>query len=158
MLEKFKDHIGQSLPFLRGKRLLIANSAGLDSVVLTNLCTMAALNIALAHCNFNLRADESEGDEEFIMNLGEKLDLEVFVQHFDTKTYAQENKLSTQEAARNLRYQWFNDLAAALSFDFILTAHHLDDNLETFLINFSRGTGLDGLTGIPVINGNIIRP
>ncbi|SDB42733.1 tRNA(Ile)-lysidine synthase [Flavobacteriaceae bacterium MAR_2010_188] len=158
MLENFKSHIEQNLYFLSDKKLLIANSSGLDSIVLTNLCVNAGLTVSLAHCNFNLRGKESDGDEEFIMDLGEELDLEVFVQHFDTKAYAKENKLSTQEAARNLRYQWFADLAKALNFDFILTAHHLDDNLETFLINFSRGTGLDGLTGIPEINGNIVRP
>lgn len=114
--------------------------------------------MALAHCNFNLRGDESDADEDFVLRLAEDLELEVFIQNFDTEKYASENKRSLQMAARELRYNWFRELAEQLQYDYILTAHHADDNLETFLINFSRGTGLDGLTGIPVINEMFVRP
>lgn len=158
MLNNFQNHINQNLSFLNKSRLLIAISGGLDSVVLTHLCHQLKLNIALAHCNFNLRGNESDGDEEFVLQLAEDLDLEVFIESFETEDYAKTYKLSTQMAARELRYNWFEELAEQLNFDFILTAHHADDNLETFLINLSRGTGLDGLMGIPEVNNKIVRP
>jgi len=144
--------------FLEKSKLLIAISGGVDSVALAHLCYKLNLDFALAHCNFNLRRDESDADEQFVLQLANKLNKEVLIERFDTETYAKENKLSTQMAARDLRYQWFNELAVQLGFDYILTAHHADDNLETFLINLSRGTGLEGLTGIPEINENIVRP
>lgn len=158
MLERFKNHLDKKFPFLYESKLLLAVSGGLDSVALTYLCTQSQLDVALAHCNFNLRGAESDADEAFVIKLAETLNIEVFTQKFDTLNYAAKNKLSIQMAARELRYNWFQELAVALNFDFILTAHHADDQLETFLINFLRGTGLDGLTGIPEINDNIIRP
>ena len=158
MLKQFKKHIDNKLPFLKEGKLLIAISGGLDSVVLTHLCHELKLNVTLAHCNFNLRNDESNADEQFVVDVADKLALEVFVQNFDTEVYAKTYKLSIQMAARKLRYDWFNELAEQLQFDYILTAHHADDNLETFLINLSRGTGLDGLTGIPEQNDKILRP
>ena len=158
MIELFQNHMNTSLSFLKKGKLLVAISGGLDSVVLTHLCCKSGLNIALAHCNFNLRGDESDADEDFVLQLAENLDLEVFIESFDTMAYADEYKQSIQMAARELRYHWFQELSEQLNFDYILTAHHADDNLETFLINLSRGTGLDGLTGIPEINGNIVRP
>ncbi|MCX7549834.1 tRNA lysidine(34) synthetase TilS [Xanthomarina sp. F2636L] len=158
MLKTFKSHINNNLNFLKDSKLLIAISGGLDSVMLTHLSHQIGLKISLAHCNFNLRADESDADEDFVLQLAEDLELEVFIENFDTETFAKDHKLSTQMAARSLRYHWFAELAEQLHFDYILTAHHADDNLETFLINLSRGTGLDGLTGIPEINGKIIRP
>lgn len=158
MQNAFINHINNQLPFLKNGRLLIAISGGLDSVVLTHLCNKAGLNVALAHCNFNLRPGDCDEDEDFVVHLADTLDVEVFVQRFETNTYADEHKLSTQMAARELRYNWFNDLQTLLKFDYVLTAHHADDALETFLINLSRGTGLDGLTGIPEINNSIVRP
>ncbi|OYX28504.1 MAG: tRNA lysidine(34) synthetase TilS [Flavobacteriales bacterium 32-35-8] len=158
MLNKFQSHINTKFPFLKDKKLLIAISGGIDSVVLAYLCHELQLNITLAHCNFNLRGDESDGDEDFILQLAEDLELEVFVESFDTEQYAEDNKKSIQMAARELRYNWFEELAEQLGYDYILTAHHADDNLETFLINFTRGTGLEGLTGIPEINGKFVRP
>lgn len=158
MLTQLQDHINSKLPFLKNSKLLIAISGGIDSLVLTHLCHKLKLNIALAHCNFNLRGKESDADEDFVLDLAEKLDLEVFIENFDTETFAKDEGLSIQMAARALRYFWFNELSEQLKFDYILTAHHADDNLETFLINFSRGTGLDGLTGIPEVNENIVRP
>lgn len=146
------------LDMLHGSRLLLAISGGLDSVVMTHLCHQLKLNMSLAHCNFNLRASESDADEDFVLALADDLDLDVFVESFDTASYAKEQRISIQMAARELRYQWFFELAEQLDFDYILTAHHADDNLETFLINLTRGTGLEGLTGIPELSGKIVRP
>ncbi len=158
MFKKFKRHISSSFVSLTNKKLLIAISGGLDSVVLTHLLHSLNFDISLAHCNFKLREDESDTDEKFIIDLGNKLTTKVFTTQFDTHQFAKENKLSTQIAARELRYNWFQELVAKHDFNFVLTAHHADDNLETFLINLTRGTGLDGLTGIPVLNKNIVRP
>lgn len=158
MIKTFKNYIDNQLPFLKEGKLIIAISGGIDSVVLAYLCKALKFNFALAHCNFNLRDKESDTDEAFIVELAEKLDVEVFIQNFDTQSYSKANKRSIQMAARELRYNWFAELAEQLQFNYILTAHHADDNLETFLINFTRGTGLNGLTGIPVINANIVRP
>lgn len=158
MLKQFEKHIYSQLDVLKESRIIIAISGGIDSVVLAHLCKVLNLNFALAHCNFNLRGEESNADEDFVLELAEELDVEVFIQNFDTQAYADENKRSIQMAARELRYDWFAELAEQLKFDYILTAHHSDDNLETFLINFTRGTGLNGLTGIPMLNGNIARP
>ncbi|NCO62654.1 MAG: tRNA lysidine(34) synthetase TilS [Flavobacteriales bacterium] len=158
MIESFQNHIETRLSFLKKAKLLLAISGGLDSVVLAHLCYQLKLNIALVHCNFNLRGDESDADEDFVMQFAEKLDLEVFIESFDTEAYAKTYKLSTQMAARELRYNWFKELSEQLHFEYVLTAHHADDNLETFLINLSRGTGLDGLIGIPEVNDIIVRP
>ncbi len=158
MLQKFQEHIAGHFPFLERKKLLVAISGGLDSVVLTHLLSKLKYTVSLAHCNFQLREKESDLDEEFVKNLGKKLHIEVFTTHFKTKQYSKENKLSTQIAARKLRYNWFKELTTKHQFDYVLTAHHADDNLETFLINLTRGTGLEGLIGIPAVNGNIVRP
>ena len=158
MLKSFESHIDAHLEFLKDTRLLIAISGGVDSVVLAHLCSELNLNFSLAHCNFNLRGEESNADEDFVLDLAEQLEVEMFIENFDTQAYANEHKRSIQMAARELRYDWFAELAEQLQFDYILTAHHADDNLETFLINFTRGTGLNGLTGIPMINDNIVRP
>ena len=158
MLQKFKEHININFPFLQGKKLLIAISGGLDSVVLTHLFNqLNSATIALAHCNFKLREKESELDEEFVINFSQKTSNQIFTIIFDTKEIAEKRKTSTQITARELRYNWFKELVKKHDFDFVLTAHHADDNLETFLINLTRGSGLDGFTGIPAINGNIVR-
>lgn len=158
MLSKFQNHINTNLPFLNGKKLLLATSGGIDSMVLVNLCHQSKLDFTVAHCNFQLRGEESDEDENFVKNQIEKLQFPIFIQRFDTKAFAEQNKLSIQVVARNLRYEWFYTLLANHNFDYILTAHHLDDSLETFLINFTRGSGLDGLTGIPEQNDKIVRP
>ncbi|WP_299005829.1 tRNA lysidine(34) synthetase TilS [uncultured Tenacibaculum sp.] len=158
MLQELAKHIDEHFPFFKSKKLLIAISGGVDSVVLTHLLHQLNFDISLAHCNFQLRGKESDKDEEFVKNLGKKLGINTYVTRFDTNEYADSNKLSTQLAARELRYNWFDKLSKEYSFEHLLTAHHADDNLETFLINLTRGTGLEGLTGIPPINGNIVRP
>lgn len=145
---------------LQGK-FLVAVSGGVDSVVLCELCKQAGLNFSIAHCNFQLRGEESERDEAFVKRLGEKYGVEVFVKKFDTEKYAEERKYSVQEAARELRYSWFLELKQANHFAFTLIAHHADDNIETLLMNFFRGTGLQGLTAIPQWNLSltyILRP
>ncbi len=158
MLPKFIKHISNTMSFLIGKKLLVACSGGVDSMVLANLCVAAGLDIALAHCNFNLRGEESDGDEDFVRQFADTLEVECFVKKFDTQQYAQTNRGSVQMAARELRYQWFSELMDAKGYDYVLTAHHADDSLETFLINLSRGTGIDGLSGIPTVNKRVVRP
>lgn len=158
MLYKIQNHIQQNLPFLKGKKMLLAVSGGLDSMVLTDLLHKLNFDIKVAHCNFKLRGEESNQDFDFIKTYCIQNKIDFFGNQFNTKKYAEDNKLSIQLAARELRYQWFYTLLTTQNLDYILTAHHLDDSLETFLINFTRGTGIDGLTGIPQQNDKIIRP
>lgn len=137
---------------LVGAKFLLAVSGGVDSVVLCELCKQAGLKFSIAHCNFGLRGEESERDEKFVRSLSKKYGVEVFVKKFDTQNYAEEKKLSIQEAARELRYDWFVQLKKEKGFSFTLLAHHAEDNIETLLMNFFRGTGLQGLTGMPEEN------
>lgn len=139
--------------------LLIAISGGMDSVALAYLCKLEGYTIELAHCNFQLRGEESERDEKFVRQLAATWNIPLHVQRFDTNAYATECRCSIQEAARNLRYKWFVDLLTQFPrLKWIATAHHKDDQAETLLMNFLRGTGLSGLTGIPARNGNVLRP
>lgn len=158
MLEAFKKHIGNNFPELFDNHFLIACSGGLDSIVLTVLCQQAGLQFSLAHCNFGLRGANSDKDEEFVRNHAKALKRPIYVTHFDTLGYVNQHKVSVQMAARNLRYAWFEQLLAHYRIPFVLTAHHANDNLETFLINLSRGTGIDGLTGIPSKTTTLRRP
>jgi tRNA(Ile)-lysidine synthase len=153
-----QNHLNQNFPFLKNKNLLIAISGGIDSTVLTHLLHSLNYSISLAHCNFSLRGKESNKDELYVKELGKSLKIPTYTIQFETEKYAVENGLSTQMAARELRYNWFQEIAIKNSLDYVITAHHKDDVLETFLINLTRGTGIDGLTGIPEINGNIVRP
>ena len=158
MLSRFKDHIEKKFSFLREKKLLVACSGGVDSVVLVHLMKELNFNLAIAHCNFSLRGKESDGDEMFVIGLAKQLEIPVFAETFDTKIFARDHRISTQMAARNLRYAWFDEVLINFKYDYLLTAHHLDDDMETFFINVSRGTGINGLTGIPSQNEKIIRP
>lgn len=158
MLEKFQNHIIQNFDFLIGKRLLLATSGGLDSMIMVDLFHKLSFDMAMAHCNFQLRGIESFEDQKFVQNYADANEIDVFITQFDTTNFAKDFKLSIQVAARELRYSWFYELLETKKYDYILTAHHADDNLETFIINLIRGTGLEGLTGIPAQNGNIIRP
>lgn len=158
MLQKLSAHITQHLSFLTGKKLLIAISGGIDSVVLTHALHQLDFSIGLAHCNFTLRDRESDLDELFVEDFGKQLRCKIHTTRFNTSNFAEANHLSIQMAARKLRYDWFGELLSKHSYDYLLTAHHADDNLETFLINLTRGTGLEGLTGIPMINEKIVRP
>jgi tRNA(Ile)-lysidine synthase len=163
LLNKFIETIKQQSLFSAKDKLLLAVSGGVDSVVLCELCKQAGYDFTIAHCNFKLREEESERDEQFVRKLGKKHEVEVLVQQFDTNKYATENKLSTQEAARDLRYNWFAELVGSQESgvktrNLLLTAHHADDNNETVLMNFFRGTGLHGLTGIPASINYVRRP
>lgn len=158
MLLRLKTHIETSFSFLKDQKLLLACSGGVDSVVLAHVMKKLDFEIALAHCNFSLRGKESDGDEMFVIGLAKKLEIPVFAETFDTKSFAKKTGTSTQMAARTLRYDWFDTILENFNYNYLLTAHHLDDDLETFFINLSRGTGINGLTGIPEINGNVIRP
>ena len=157
MLIKFQNHITTNFPQLKDKKLLLAVSGGIDSMVLLDLFYKLRFDICVVHCNFQLRGKESDGDEMLVREICQDRYIPYFIESFDTTEFAKINKLSIQLAARKLRYDWFQEIIS-LGFDYVLTAHHLDDNVETFLINFTRGTGLEGLTGIPAQNGNIIRP
>jgi tRNA(Ile)-lysidine synthase len=158
MQQKFANHIAKNFHFLIGKNLLLATSGGLDSMVMLNLFHKLPFEIAIAHCNFQLRGIESFGDQRFIQDYSERNGIKLFLTQFDTKAFANDYKLSTQVAARELRYNWFYELLETENYDYILTAHHADDNLETFLIHLVRGTGIDGFTGIPSQNRKLIRP
>src|SRR5258706_10882133 len=161
LLQRFNEFIKQNDLFEPKDKLLLAVSGGVDSVVLCELCKQAGYDFSIAHWNFRLREKESERDKEFVGQLAKKWGVEFFLKEFDTEKYAQENKLSIQEAARDLRYDWFNELLTTHDsrLTTLLTAHHADDNIETLLMNFCRGTGLNGLTGIPLSNSSkICRP
>lgn len=158
MLQKFKQHLHQNFPFLEDSKFLIAISGGIDSVVLAHLCGQLNLSFSLCHCNFNLRGQESDDDEAFVKSLAESLKTSVYTTSFETEKYATKNKVSIQVAARDLRYTWFYELLDANGYDYVLTAHNTNDNLETFIINLTRGSGLEGFTGIPPVNQKSIRP
>lgn len=163
LLNKFQEAVKQQHLFSLKDKLLLAVSGGIDSVVLCELCKQAGYDFIIAHCNFQLRGEESERDELFVKQLANRYGMEAEVKKFDTEKYAAENKLSTQEAARKLRYGWFAELVESQKSkiknqNLLLTAHHADDNNETLLMNFFRGTGLHGLTGIPVSINYIRRP
>ncbi len=158
MLKKLRTHIQENLPFLSNKKLLLAVSGGIDSMILVDTFYKLNLDIGIAHCNFKLRNKSSDKDEKFVIDTANKLKIPMFNISFETKSYANEHQLSIQMAARELRYHWFYKILSENKYDYLLTAHHKDDVIETFLINFSRGTGLDGLTGIPEVNNEIIRP
>lgn len=137
---------------------MLALSGGLDSVVLAHLLSSQGYQFALAHCNFNLRGKESDADENFCKKLAGSLAVEIFCKSFNTAQYAKEHHTNIQLAARNLRYTWFEQIRQEENFDFVVTAHHANDSIETVLMNLLRGTGINGLKGIPEKNGPIRRP
>ncbi len=149
---------------------LIAISGGVDSVVLAHLMKRAGFTCQLAHMNFQLRGKESDRDEQFVAALAKQWEVQLHIKRANTTQFAEENKLSLQEAARELRYEWFAELRQQIIHAgnnqqptkncWILTAHHADDNIETLLLHLMRGTGLEGLAGIQPIrkNQNLIRP
>ncbi len=158
LLENFIDYINKHQLFQKKDSLLLAVSGGADSSVLCELCSKAGFNFAIAHGNFQLRREESDDDENFVKSLSLKYNVPFFVEKFDTKQYAEINRLSTQEAARKLRYNYFEKILTDHHYKFILTAHHADDNVETVMMNFFKGTGIKGLRGILPKQHNIIRP
>jgi tRNA(Ile)-lysidine synthase len=158
VLSEFKTHIKNNFPGLFEKRFLLAVSGGLDSMVLTHLCLQQKLDFELAHCNFKLRGKDSDDDEKFVVSYAKKNNLKLYLSHFDTTGYVKKSKVSVEIAARELRYAWFAEIMNQNKLEILVTAHHADDDLETFLINLSRGTGIDGLKGIPAKTDSISRP
>ena len=170
--KEFASYIKTENLFQPNDRLLIAVSGGIDSVVLCDLCKESGYDFAIAHCNFQLRGEESDGDEKFVKELAAKYAVALYVKEFDTEKYAAENKLSIQVAARELRYAWFSQLINQPTnkpinqqtnqpINYLLTAHHANDNIETLLMNFFKGTGIAGLQGIMPKSGEsdrVIRP
>jgi len=158
VIRKFTSYIEENDLFNPGNRILLAVSGGLDSIVMTELFQQSGNPVGIAHCNFQLRGDESDGDEEFVQKIAKKFDIPFFTKRFPTSSYAKERKISVQMAARKLRYDWFEEIRATKDFDFIATAHHHDDQIETLFINLLRGTGIAGLHGIPAKQGHLVRP
>ncbi len=158
MIRELELHIQRNDLFSKKDKLLLAVSGGLDSVVLAHLLKKGGYTFALAHCNFKLRGAQSNADESFCKKLANELGVAFYAQGFDTKTYSKAHKLNTQLAARTLRYNWFNQIIKDKKFDFLITAHHANDSIETIILNLSRGTGINGVKGIPEKNGNIRRP
>jgi tRNA(Ile)-lysidine synthase len=158
LYKKFINNIDKLGLIRPDEKLLLTVSGGIDSISMFNLFLESDFSFAVAHCNFQLRGDESEGDQQFVENLAAKHQVKCFSVRFDTKEYAVKNKISIQMAARELRYNWFEKIATENGFDKISTAHNLNDVVETFLINLTRGSGLKGLSGIKSANGKIIRP
>lgn len=139
-------------------RYIVALSGGADSVALLLILKHLGVSLSAAHCNFHLRGEESERDEQFCVSLCERLGITLHRIHFDTQFYARQHKVSIEMAARDLRYRYFAQLAKDIKVDGICVAHHRDDNVETVILNLLRGSGVDGLAGIAPKNGNILRP
>jgi tRNA(Ile)-lysidine synthase len=158
MLEEFKNHIAENNLFRPSDKILLAVSGGIDSMVMTHLFMSISANIGIAHCNFNLRGIDSEKDEEFVRKFADKNGIPFYNVSFDTTGYAAEKGISIQMAARELRYQWFEETRKQNGYDLISLAHNMNDNVETFIINLTRGTGIAGLTGMRPLFRNLVRP
>ena len=158
MLDRFLSFINEKKIVSSGDKILLAVSGGIDSICMTHLFKESGIKSGIAHCNFRLREEESDMDEDFVRQLAQKYNFPFFVMHFNTADYARLQKISIQMAARELRYNWFENLRKLHGFSMIATAHNADDSIETFFINLLRGTGIQGLTGIKVKNDHLIRP
>lgn len=158
MLKKFIAFIAKEKLVAGEQKVLAAVSGGVDSIVMCELLHRASIRFGIAHCNFRLRGKESDGDEQLASVAAKRYKVPFYKKSFDTTAFAKRKKLSIQEAARDLRYGWLKKVAREEGYDLIATAHHLDDSVETFFINILRGTGIAGLQGIPVKQGDIIRP
>ncbi len=158
MLPELKNYIAAESLFSATDRLVLAVSGGCDSMVMLDLFRQLEYDFVVAHCNFKLRGAESDGDEVFMHDYCGEHGIELHVKSFDTREFALQEGISIEMAARELRYQWFYELLDSLGYDYLLTAHHQDDLVETLLINFSRGTGIRGLTGIHPKRARLVRP
>jgi tRNA(Ile)-lysidine synthase len=159
MLNDFLTFINQKeLGLAPTDRILLTVSGGIDSMAMLRLFKESGLNFGVAHCNFQLRGEASDGDEQFVQQTVKHLNVPCFVQRFETKKFAKQKGVSTQMAARELRYEWFEEIRNQNNYQYIATAHHQDDVLETILLNLTKGTGLAGLHGILPKNGHIVRP
>ncbi len=157
-VKQFTEFIEQNHLFTHGSKVLAAVSGGMDSVLMAHLLKAAGFNFSIAHCNFRLRGDEALADQEFCKNLADQLGVPFYTINFNTQQYAAENKISIQMAARNLRYQWFDQLKGQHGYTVIALAHHQNDAIETILLNLTRGTGIAGMHGILPKNGSLVRP
>ena len=158
MIKAFQNFIQKENLFQPNEKVLLAVSGGVDSVVLCYLFHQAKFDFGIAHCNFQLRGNDSDGDANFVKDLADLFQVPFFEIAFDTNKYVEENKLSVQVAARDLRYEWLEKIRSENDFQYIATAHHLDDSLETVLYNFTKGCGIRGLHGILPKVKNVIRP
>lgn len=158
MLNQFLEFIEQNELCTPRDATLLAVSGGIDSIVMLYLFREAGFNISVAHANFQLRGEESEGDQQFVTEVCKAFNIPLYTRRFNTEEYAWEKSLSIQMAARELRYAWFNELVSAKRFAHIATAHHFDDTMETIILNITRGAGIEGYSGIPIKNGPLIRP
>lgn len=141
-----------------GEKVLLAVSGGIDSMAMAHMFLHLPYDTGIAHCNFSLRGNDSDLDEELVRKFSENNNIPFYTVRFNTQAYADEKGISIQMAARELRYDWFEDIRRENNFDLIAVAHNLNDNVETMLINLVRGTGLTGLTGMKPVSGRIIRP
>lgn len=158
MLQRFISYVTQQHLFPTGQQVLLAVSGGVDSVVLAHLMHSAGYPFAIAHCNFNLRPGDCDRDEAFVRRLVRRYRVPFHLAKFDTTAHARSHGQSIEEAARQLRYDWFSTLCQEQGYPAVLTAHHRDDAAETFFINLLRGTGLSGLHGILPVQGHVVRP
>ena len=158
MKEQIQQYIIQHQLLSGEKPVVVGISGGADSVALLHILVSLGYKCIAAHCNFNLRGDESFRDEQFTIDFTKRLQVPLCKISFETNKYAQENRLSVEMAARELRYRWFEELLNTYDADAVAVAHHRDDSVETLLINLTRGSGITGLTGIKPKNGNVVRP
>lgn len=158
MLNTFRNQLQQLPTSPEKQRFLVAASGGMDSTVLVYLCHQLELDFGICHVNFQLRGKDSDSDQKFLEELAKSLHCPIYVLKQNAKNFAKQHKLSTQVAAREIRYHWFEECLENHKYNYLLTAHHADDNLETFFINSCRGTGIKGLTGIPEKRDYILRP
>lgn len=158
LIEKFQEYITRNELFSKQDKILLTVSGGVDSMVLMSLCVNSGYNVGVAHCNFQLRGAESDEDEILVLERARKYGIECYNRRFDTTAEMERTGESMEMAARRLRYTWFQELCNKYGYTVIAVAHHIDDSIETFLINLLRGTGLRGLTGIHNQVGRVVRP
>ena len=158
MIDSCLKYINDNKLFDKKSKILLALSGGIDSICLADVLIKLGYNIEFAHCNFNLRGQESDDDQDFVKQLSLKYKIPFHTISFDTLDYAKKNKISVQMAARDQRYYWLEKIRININADFIAVAHNLDDNIETFFINIIRGSGIKGMLAIQNKYHFIVRP